>query len=149
MIENLGLSVRLVVRAAVIRRGEDLVVEATFTNTTAAPLVVNTWVLNFASLVLDLERVDGPDGASATPVPLGAPPTPPAADDTSGQVSFAPGESVTFVYEGRKFLGGQTLPDAAYRLRLVYDNPESPPGEWRGSLETDWLRFQVDSKRRR
>jgi hypothetical protein len=145
-VDNLGLRLRLAVRAPVIRRGEDLQVEAVLTNTTDQPLVVNTWILDYASLVLDLERIQERD--KTTPVRLGPPPTPPAPDDTSGQMPLAPKESVRFVYDGQKFLVGQVLTDGNYRVRLAYDNRDGLPREWHGVLETDWLRFRIDASLR-
>ena len=125
-----------------VKKAEDLEVRAIFTNESKTTLRLKTLFLDFGVILLKVRKSDG------TPVLLGPAPLPPADDGETGRVDLSPGQSIEYVYRGINIFGGQKLPPGEYQIRFRYANEYAPEGEWKGTIETEWLTFRIADSRR-
>lgn len=104
-------------------------------NTGTAPVRLNTLLLPFPSLMLQVRD------AAGKRVPLGPPPVPPIDDGSVGRQDLAPGKEIAFDY-GNPF---GTSPDPGrYEIRFFHEARSARPGsDWQGTLESAWVPFEV------
>ena len=133
-----NLEVKFSVDRTTIRTADDFLARAVFTNRGPDRLKLNTLFLGFAPILLKVQHADG------TPVNPTSPPFPPEDDGDEGRVVLKPNESVTFEYRGVD-LFGDDLADGNYQVRFRHENTDAKYRDWVGTLETDWVNFEVDS----
>lgn len=135
------LEIELILEKQKFRTANDFLATAKFTNRGTERMRLNTLFLGFAPILLKVQHADG------TPVTPTSPPFPPEDDGHEGRVFLKPNESVTFTYRGVD-LFGDDLEDGKYQFKFVHENTDASKGDWIGSLKTDWLAFEVDSKQK-
>jgi hypothetical protein len=114
---------------------QELTVTAHVRNTGTAPVRVNTLLLPYPSLMLQVRD------AAGTRVPLGPPPVPPIDDGSVGRQDLAPGKELAFEY-GNPF--GAAPDPGRYEIRLFHEARSPRPGtDWQGTLESAWVPFEV------
>ncbi len=133
-----NLEVRFKVERATIKTADDFLATAVFTNRGSQRMRLNTMFLGFAPILLKIQHHDG------TPVDPTSPPFPPEDDGEEGRVFLMPNESVSFQYRGVD-LFGNVLADGRYQVRFRHENTVTAYRDWVGTIETDWVSFDVDS----
>lgn len=130
------LSVDFSVTGSKIDHSDRLELCVVLTNVSDRKLRVNALFLHFATIMLQVRHADG------TRVSPGPPPLPPVDDGETGRINLAPAGKAEFVYRGADFFG-QPLPFGPYQARFRYNNVNDQYGDWTGTIETDWLDFEV------
>ena len=76
------------------------------------------------------------------PVHPGPPGMSPLDDGEAGRKILKPEEFVSYKYTGRNYFGSDLLP-GKYQIQFRYENTLPQKGDWTGTIETDWLDFEV------
>jgi len=113
---------------------QELTVTAHIRNTGTAQVRLNTSLLQYPSLMLQVRDVAGKR------IPLGPPPVPPIDDGNIGRQDLAPGKQLTFEY-GNPF--GAAPAPGRYEIRLFHEARAAHGADWQGTLESPWVRFEV------
>lgn len=121
-----------------IKYADELEVRACFKNESKTKMRLKTLFLDLPVILLNVRK----DGGEK--VPLGPPPLPPLDDGVIGRVDLVPGQSLRYVYNGINIFSGKALPPGLYEIRIRYDNEAGQGEEWRGVIETDWIKFNVE-----
>lgn len=128
------MKVELKLSPACVADVNELTVTAHVRNTGTTSVRLNTLLLPYPSLMLQVRDATGKR------VPLGPPPVPPG-DDGSGRHELAPGQELTFEY-GNPF--GAAPAPGEYEMRFFHEvRSTRETGDWRGTLESGWLPFEV------
>jgi hypothetical protein len=120
----------------VIPASEKLQVVVIMTNRSAGNLRLNALLLNRPRVLLKARTMEG------VPVNPGPPGMPPLDDGETGRKILKPGESVTFQYTGQQYFGTE-LSAGEYQMQFRYENTLPQRGDWTGTVETEWLDFEV------
>jgi len=114
---------------------QELTITAHVRNTGTAPVRLNTLLLPFPSLMLQVRD------AAGKRVPLGPPPVPPIDDGSVGRQDLAPGKEIAFDY-GNPF--GASPDPGRYEIRFFHEARSARPGsDWQGTIESAWVPFEV------
>jgi len=114
---------------------QELTITAHVHNAGTAPVQLNTLLLPYPSLMLQVRD------AAGKRVPLGPPPVPPIDDGNLGRQDLAPGKELTFEY-GNPF--GASPDPGRYEIRFFHEARSTHPGkDWQGTLESAWIPFEV------
>jgi len=114
---------------------QELAITAHVHNAGTAPVRLNTLLLPYPSLMLQVRD------AAGKRVPLGPPPVPPIDDGSLGRQDLAPGKELTFEY-GNPF--GASPDPGRYEIRFFHEARSTHPGkDWQGTLESAWIPFEV------
>ena len=124
-----------IVRAR-IPSSDDLEIRVKFTNMAPEMLRLNGMLLDLGMVLLSFRKADG------TPILKGPPPVPPFDDGKIGRVDIPPDGSVEYVYMGGDILGAP-LVQGDYEVKFLYENSSFRNGEWAGTIESDWLAFEI------
>jgi len=116
---------------------QDVEARVTFKNLSSAPMRINAITLESGTLVLRFKKTDG------MLVPTGPPPLPTRDDGNIDRVVLDPGKSTTFVFRGSDLFPGSELENGDYLVRFVYKNANKTYQDWVGSIETEWLSFEL------
>lgn len=133
-VNQLGVEFRVITPR--IKKSDNLEVRAVFTNESQKTIRLNALFLPYATVMLKIRKADG---ALINP---SSPPLPPVDDGKTDRMELTPGESATHVYKGYEYLGAP-LQSGEYEVRFRYDNSRSKFEEWKGVIETNWLKFEV------
>jgi hypothetical protein len=133
------LEVEFKVMTPEVSRAAELRVEVTLTNRSRETMRLNTLLLPIAVVNLQVRTADG------SPVPKGPPPVPPVDDGEQGRILLEPSQNVAYTYRGSS-LFGEPLDAGSYEVRFRHRNTRHEGREWTGTIETDWLPFQVTGK---
>ncbi len=120
-----------------INQPDDLAVTVTFTNQGENDLQLTVLFHQSPTTVLKIRSID------LGPILSGPPPVPPIDDGQVGRKVLAPGESIALTYKGRDYLQGLSLPPGIYQVKFRYENTISEYNDWTGSIESEWLNFEV------
>ena len=107
----------------------------TLKNQAGGNLRLNTLFLDRAKAMLKVRDSEG------RPINPGSPGMPPR-DPEAGRKVLKPQETLTYKYTGLEYFGGELAP-GNYQVCFRYEYPEPRTGEWGGTLETEWLDFEV------
>ena len=129
-----AMHVELQISPAHPMRVSELAITVHIRNDGTAPVRLNTLLLPYPSLVLQVRD------ATAQRVPLGPPPVPPADDGQAGREELAPGKELTFDYHNPF---GSTPPAGRYEVRFVHVARAQASGDWQGTLESAWEPFEL------
>ena len=130
------LKVDFKVLTPTISAAGELACEAVFTNRSVEDLRLNALILNRPKVLLKVRNSLG------LPVHPGPPGMPPLDDGEVGRKVLKPGESVSFKYSGLAYFGTDLAP-GKYQVRFRYENILPQKGDWTGTIETEWLAFEV------
>jgi hypothetical protein len=129
------MKVELRVSPARVADVQELTITAHVRNTGTTPVRLNTLVLPFPSLMLQVRD------AAGNRVPLGPPPVPTTDDGSAGRQDLAPGKELAFDY-GNPF--GMSPDPGRYEIRFFHEaRGAGPGGDWHGVLESAWVPFEV------
>jgi hypothetical protein len=134
-----NLEVEFTIETPKISTNDEFRAKAVFTNKSQKNLRLNALFLGFAPILI---KVQTADGKRVDPT---SPPFPPEDDEITGREILEPGQSVEFSYRGVD-LFGQTLAKGKYQARFRYENTQVKKGDWVGTIETDWIGFEVGDK---
>jgi hypothetical protein len=130
------MRVELTSPANSVRSLDDLVLTATITNDTGAPVRLDTRYLEIPTLVFDVRD------AAGNPVPRMPPPVP-WEDDGTGRTELKPADSVTFTYRGSSIIAVAIDP-GDYRFTFQFEAANIPPAQdWEGTLRSGELVVSV------
>jgi hypothetical protein len=113
-----------------------LAVSVVIRNKASGTLRVNALFLDMPKILLKVRNSDG------SPVNPGPPGMPPLDDGVTGRKVLKPGEFLTYRYTGSEYFGTDLLP-GKYQVRFQYANTLPESGDWTGTIETEWLDFEV------
>ena len=119
-----------------ISDAEKLKAMVIMTNRSGGPLRLNALFLDRPQVLLKVRTMEG------VPVNPGPPGMPPRDDGQVGRKILKPGESVTFHYTGQEYFGTE-LAAGEYQIQFRYENTVPQRGDWTGTVETEWLDFEV------
>lgn len=119
-----------------VKKSDDLEVRVTLTNKSDSNIKLNGLFLEIPKILLKVRKLDG------TPVYPGSPPIPFKDDGKTGRIYLNPGQETTFNYKGSDYFGVE-LPPGKYQVRFRYQNTIAEYGDWTGTIETDWINFEV------
>ena len=131
-----NLEAEFTVETPTIKKGDDFLAKAVFTNKSENTLRLNELFLGFAPILIKIRKSDG------TTVNPTSPPFPPQDDGEVGRENLAPGKSVEFSYRGVDLFGAP-LANGKYEVRFRYENSLPHKGDWTGVIETEWIQFEV------
>jgi hypothetical protein len=120
-----------------VKSSPDLIATVTLKNLSSASIRINAITLDSGTLVLKFKKTD------ETPVRTGPPPLPSRDDGNIDRVVIDPGQSTTFTYRGTDLFPGSDLENGDYLVRFVYRNANAAYHDWIGSIETEWLSFEL------
>lgn len=138
-VETNDIQVDFSVERPKIKKSDEFLAKAVFTNRSDGVLRLNTLFLEFAPILLKVRRADG------TMIDPTSPPFPPEDDGIVGRIELEAGRSTEFWYRGVDTFGDD-LADGVYQVRFRHENPETPNREWSGTIETGWVEFEVSNK---
>jgi len=133
VVNNLGAELTV---TSYVQRTSDLRVTISLTNESSQAIRLNAMDLNAPSLTLKFIDSFG------KPVPTGPPPVPMEDDGRIGRINLLPGKPLTHTYEGNLIFGSNLNP-GVYSVYFIYSNEPGRPGEWRGTIQTDPVRFEI------
>ena len=105
-------------------------------NKSAGNLRLNALFLDQPKVLLKVRDSEG------RPVYPGPPGMPPLDDGESGRKVLKPEEFVSYEYSGMNYFGTSLLP-GKYQIQFRYENTLPQKGDWTGTIETEWLNFEV------
>jgi hypothetical protein len=121
-----------------VKRITDFEASVTLTNTLPTPMRINGITLRSGTLVLRFKKTD------ETPVWTAPPPLPVRDNGAIARVNLGSGKSATFIYHGMELFPGRQLEDGDYLVRFVYENRSGQYHDWTGSIDTEWLSFELN-----
>ena len=133
-VNQLNVDFRVV--TPVIPAAEKLAVVVTMTNEATGNLRLNALFLDRPKVLLQVRTIEG------VPINPGPPGMPPLDNGEAGRKMLKPQESITFRYTGPQYFGTE-LPPGRYQIRFRYENTLPQKGDWTGTIETEWLDFEV------
>jgi hypothetical protein len=131
-----GIRLEFSVLRPQISRAREMETRVVFTNEGSHNLRLNGLFLDIPKVLLKVRRSDG------TPVFPGPPGIPPLDDGETGRFVLRPGESKSYEYNGSQYFGTELDP-GKYQVRFRYENTLPQRGDWTGTIETDWVDFEV------
>ena len=131
-----GLAVELDVLTPRIHKAEEFEARAVFTNKSSTELKLNALLLDIPNVHLKVKDSHG------LPIHPGPPGMPRQDDGKAGRKILKPGQSVSFEYTGFAYFGTELAP-GRYEVRFVYENTITEHGDWTGSIQTEWVPFDV------
>lgn len=130
------LEVEFTVLTTVIPSADKLAALVKMTNQSSGNLRLNALFLDTPKVLLKVRTIEG------VPVHPGPPGMPPLDNGDVGRKVLKPQEFVTFRYTGAEYFGSE-LPPGRYQIQFRYENTLPQKGDWTGTIETDWLDFEV------
>jgi len=130
------LEVDFQVLTPVITSAAKLTAVVVFTNKSARDMRLNALFLDLPKVLLKVRRAGG------LPVNPGPPGMPPLDDGEAGRKVLKPDEFVSYQYTGAEYFGTELRP-GKYEIQFRYENLLPQKGDWTGTIETDWLPFEV------
>jgi hypothetical protein len=130
------LEVDFTVMTPEISAAAKLVVVVVMKNKSAGNLRLNALFLDRPKVLLKVRDSEG------LPVHPGSPGMPPLDDGETGRKELKPEESVAYKYVGKNYFGADLLP-GKYQIQFRYENTLPQKGDWTGTIETEWLDFEV------
>ena len=113
----------------------DILLNGRITNVSTAPVVLNRTALRFAMLVFEVRDATG------AIVPGGPPPVPP---EDSPELHLALQANADYSWDASlRDVIALDLAPGPYEIRLAYESVAGPAGDWAGTLETGWVRFEL------
>ncbi len=105
-------------------------------NKSSGNLRLNALFLDMPKVLLKVRDSEG------RPVHPGPPGMPPLDDGEAGRKVLKPEELVAYKYTGRNYFATDLRP-GKYQIQFRYENVLPQKGDWTGTIETDWLDFEV------
>jgi hypothetical protein len=130
------LEVEFAVMTPEIPAAAKLAVVVVMKNKSSENLRLNALFLDMPKVLLKVRDSEG------LPVHPGPPGMPPLDDGEVGRKILKPEEFVSYKYMGRNYFGSDLLP-GKYQIQFRYENTLPQKGDWTGTIETDWLDFEV------
>ena len=130
------LEVQFAVMTPEIPVAAKLAVVVVMKNKSSENLRLNALFLDMPKVLLKVRDSEG------LPVHPGPPGMPPLDDGEAGRKILKPEEFVSYKYTGRNYFGSDLLP-GKYLIQFRYENTLPQKGDWTGTIETDWLDFEV------
>ncbi len=130
-----GLQAEILVFDCGTAAAPDILLNGRITNLSTAPVVLNRTALRFAMLVFDVRDATG------AAVPGGPPPVPPV-DSPELHLTLQPNADFSWDASLRDVIAVDLAP-GPYEIRLAYESVTGPAGDWAGTLETGWVRFEL------
>jgi hypothetical protein len=113
----------------------DILLNGRITNLSSAPVLLNRTALRFAMLVFEVRDATG------AVVPGGPPPVPPV-DGPEQHLELQPNADYSWDGSLRDVIAVDLAP-GPYEIRLAYESVAGSTGDWAGTLETGWVRFDL------